>query len=282
MSLKVFPEPLTMRAQALKWLRDKKTVGFVPTMGALHEGHLQLVRLSQKANDVTVVSIYVNPLQFGPKEDFKEYPRTLTQDMNLLGREKVGFLFTPGDKVMYPEGFSTKITVSGPLTQTLCAPFRPGHFDGVATVVVKLLEAVKPTRLYLGQKDAQQAILLRQVIQDLNVNVETVICPIVREHDGLAMSSRNARLSPEGRRAAPALYRALKVGKSIFDLGETSAKKVLGEIRKVLREEKRVKPQYLEAVETKSLRPVEQLKPGSLLAVAAYLDNVRLIDNIIL
>jgi pantoate--beta-alanine ligase len=282
MSLKVIPDPSSMQVQTRKWCLGQKTIGFVPTMGALHEGHLQLVRLSKKANDVTVVSIYVNPLQFGPKEDFKKYPRTFETDFNLLEKEKINLLFTPNDGVMYPEGFSSKILVSGPLVQGLCAPYRPGHFDGVATVVVKLLEAVQPTRLYLGQKDAQQAILLRQVIQDFNLPVETVICPIVREHDGLAMSSRNTRLTPEGRRAAPIIYRALKVGKSIFDLGETQTKKVLGEIQKVLREEKRLKLQYLEAVETQRLQPVEKLKSGTLLALAAFIDDVRLIDNIIL
>ncbi len=280
--MKVIPDPAAMQALSRQWKKAGKSVGFVPTMGALHQGHLELVKIARKANQVVVASIYVNPLQFGPKEDFKQYPRTLEADLALLKKEKVHTVFTPGDKVMYPEGFSSQVMVKGPLVSGLCAPFRPGHFDGVATVVAKLLGAVQPTRLYLGQKDAQQAILLRQVIRDLNLDVETVICPIVREFDGLAMSSRNVRLTPEGRRIAPVLYRALKVGKSIFDLGETHADKVLAEMKKVIREEKKVKLQYLEAVETGLLQPVEQLKPGSLLALAAFVDNVRLIDNLIL
>jgi pantoate--beta-alanine ligase len=282
MSLKVIPDPADMQAQSRLWKKTGKSVGFVPTMGALHRGHLELVKLARKANQVVVASIYVNPLQFGPKEDFTKYPRTLEADLALLKKEKVHTVFTPSDKVMYPEGFSSQVTVKGPLVSGLCAPFRPGHFDGVATVVAKLLGAVQPTRLYLGQKDAQQAILLRQVVRDLNLDVETVICPIVREFDGLAMSSRNVRLSPDGRRIAPVLFRALKVGKTIFDLGETQADKVLGEMRKVIREEKKVKLQYLEAVETGLLQPVERLKPGAMLALAAFIDNVRLIDNLIL
>jgi pantoate--beta-alanine ligase len=280
--VKVIPDPIAMQAESRQRKRAGKRVGFVPTMGALHAGHLELVKIARKANDRVVASIYVNPLQFGPKEDFKQYPRTLEADLALLQKEKVHTVFTPSDKVMYPEGFSARVKVTGPLVSGLCAPFRPGHFDGVATVVAKLLGAVGPTRLYLGQKDAQQAILLRQVIQDLNLDVETVICPIVREFDGLAMSSRNVRLTPAGRSAAPALYRALKVGKGVFELGETRAAKVIAEMKKVIKEEKRVKLQYLEAVETRLLQPLEQLKPGSLLALAAFVDNVRLIDNLIL
>lgn len=271
-----------MQAESRKWKRAGKSVGFVPTMGALHAGHLELVKIARKANDLVVASIYVNPLQFGPKEDFKQYPRTLEADLTLLKKEKVHTVFTPSDAVMYPEGFSARVKVTGPLVSGLCAPFRPGHFDGVATVVTKLLGAVQPTRLYLGQKDAQQAILLRQVIQDLNLDVETVICPIVREFDGLAMSSRNVRLTPAGRAAAPVLYRALKVGKGVFELGETDAAKVIAEMKKVIKEEKRVKLQYLEAVETRLLQPVDELKTGSLLALAAFVDQVRLIDNLIL
>jgi len=271
-----------MQAQARQWLEAGKSIGFVPTMGALHQGHLELVRISRKQNPVTVVSIYVNPLQFGPKEDFAKYPRTLEADLKLLEKEKAALVFTPSDKEMYPEGFSTGVKVTGPVVQGLCAPFRPGHFDGVATVVVKLLGAVQPTRLYLGQKDAQQAALLKKVIGDLNMNVQAVICPIVREHDGLAMSSRNVRLSLAGRRRAPILYKALKVGKSIFELGETDAEKILGEVRKVIRGERKVRLQYLEAVDPLTLAPVAKINQGTMVALAAYLDNIRLIDNIIL
>ena len=280
--MKVLSEPILVQAQSHKWKQGRKTIGFVPTMGALHEGHLELVRASRQKNSYTVVSIYVNPLQFGPKEDLAKYPRTMAEDLKLLQKEKVDLVFTPSDKEMYPEGFSSQVQVSGSLVQGLCAPFRPGHFNGVATVVVKLLGAVQPTRLYLGQKDAQQAAVLKQVIQDLNLDVEAVICPIVREPDGLAMSSRNKRLTPEGRKIAPLLYRSLKVGKSMATLGETDVKKVLTEVKKVISEERKVKLQYLEAVDAQTLQPVRQIKPGTMLALAAHLDNVRLIDNIYL
>jgi len=281
--MKVLANPHLVQSQARKWRQNPKTtVGFVPTMGALHEGHLELVRLSNKQNSHTIVSIYVNPLQFGPQEDLAKYPRTLEKDLVLLKKERVSLVFTPSDVEMYPKGFSTQLVVSGPIVEGLCAPHRPGHFNGVATVVVKLLNVVQPTKLYLGQKDAQQAVMLKKVIQDLDLEVEAVICPIVREHDGLAMSSRNQRLSLEGRKTAPVLYRALKVGKSIVDLGETNSGKVIEEVKKVIEDERKIKLQYLEAVDSESLEPVTKIKPGTMLALAAYLENVRLIDNIVL
>ncbi len=280
--MKVFDDPQLMQAQSRNWRHAKSSIGFVPTMGALHEGHLELVRASRKKNNITVVSIYVNPLQFGPKEDFSQYPRTLEADLELLKAEKVHTVFTPSDKEMYPKGFSTLVEVKGTLVQGLCAPFRPGHFNGVATIVAKLLGAVMPDRLYLGQKDAQQLAVLRQVIRDLNIAVETVACPTVREHDGLAMSSRNKRLTLEGRQTAPVLYKALKVGKSIVELGESNPEKVLEEIRKVIEVEKSVKIQYLEAADAETLVPATEIQPGTMIALAAYLDNVRLIDNIII
>ncbi len=278
---KMISKPVEMQSLSDQWILGKKTIGFVPTMGALHQGHLELVRASRKQNKRTVVSIYVNPLQFGPNEDFSKYPRTLEADLRLLEKEKVDLVFTPSNKEMYPRGFSTQVNVTGPIVQGLCAPFRSGHFDGVATIVVKLLAAVQPTRLYLGQKDAQQAALLKKVIVDLNIKVKPVVCPIVREHDGLAMSSRNVRLTLAGRKVAPVLYKGLRVGKSVFELGETDAKKVLGEIRKVIRGERKVRLQYLEAVDSETLAPADKIKPGTMLALAAYLDTIRLIDNII-
>ncbi len=270
-----------MQGLAAQWRKAGKSVGFVPTMGALHRGHLELVRRSRRENPVTVVSIYVNPLQFGPKEDFSQYPRTLKEDLSFLKKEKVQAVFTPSDKDMYPQGFCVQLEVTGSLVRGLCAPYRPGHFNGVATVVVKLLGAVQPTKLYLGQKDAQQAAILGQVLRDLNLGVQTVVCPIVREADGLAMSSRNRRLTPEGRRIAPTLYRALKAGKRLVDFGETKEEKVLAEIGKIIREERKIRLQYLEAVDPVTLQPASRIKPGTLVALAAYLDNVRLIDNIV-
>jgi pantoate--beta-alanine ligase len=280
--VKVIADPPLVRKQSIKWLQNKKTIGFVPTMGALHEGHLKLVRQAKKENDQVIVSIYVNPLQFGPEEDYHNYPRTTAADLSLLQKEKVALVFTPSNKEMYPKGFSTSVKVKGSLAKGLCAEYRPDHFDGVATVVVKLLGVVEPTRLYLGQKDAQQASILRQVILDLDMGVETVICPIVREFDGLAMSSRNKRLTLKGRQIAPVLYKALKVGKSLFDLGEVETAKVLSEIKKIIQEEKLVKLQYLEAVDSKTLEPVARIEKGSMLALAAFIDGVRLIDNIVI
>jgi pantoate--beta-alanine ligase len=279
--MKIISSPLDMQAQARKWRQSRKTIGFVPTMGALHEGHLELVRVSQKENAITVASIYVNPLQFGPKEDFSKYPRTIGDDLKSLENEKVHLVFTPSDKEMYPNSFATKIEITGPLVQGLCAPYRPGHFNGVATIVVKLLGTVQPTRLYLGQKDAQQVAVLKKVTGDLNMDIQIVVCPIVRELDGLAMSSRNKRLTPEGRKIAPVLFKALKGGKKLVTSGKTDAKKVLDEVKKVIANERKVKLQYLEAVDAETLQPVKQIKSGTMLALAAYLDNVRLIDNIV-
>jgi pantoate--beta-alanine ligase len=278
----ILSDPQAMQGLALRWKRSGKSLGFIPTMGALHRGHLELVRASRRGNRATVVSIYVNPLQFGPKEDYSQYPRTLARDLDLLQKEKVQAVFTPSDREMYPAGFSTGVKVEGTVVRGLCAPFRPGHFEGVATVVVKLLGAVQPERLYLGQKDAQQAAVLKKVIRDLNLAVEPVVCPTVREHDGLAMSSRNQRLGLKERRAAPALFRALKVGKSLVDLGQTGSGKVLSEIRKVLRDERRIKLQYLEAVDGETLEPVGEIRKGTLLALAAMLGEVRLIDNLVI
>jgi pantoate--beta-alanine ligase len=281
MSVKVLAKPQQVQACAFQWRKKGRSIGFVPTMGALHEGHLQLVRQSRNENDVTIVSIYVNPLQFGPNEDYHQYPRVFDKDLSLLKKEKVDLVYHPSNLEMYPKGFATGLEVKGTVVQGLCAPFRPGHFNGVATVVVKLLEAVQPHRLYLGQKDAQQVAVLRRVIGDLDIPVEVVPCPIVREPDGLAMSSRNLRLSPIARQVAPVLYRALKVGKSIVDLGEVESKKVLAEIKKVIKTEKTVSLQYLEVVHSQTLEPVEKIKPGTMIALAAYLDGVRLIDNIL-
>lgn len=279
---RTFEDPGVMRTQARKWRKSGKTVGFVPTMGALHPGHLELVRASRSANDLTVVSIYINPMQFGPQEDYNRYPRTLEADLALLTEEKVDAVYLPNNRVMYPKGFATTVSVSGSLISSLCAPFRLGHFEGVAMVVVKLVNTVLPTRLYLGQKDAQQAVILRQVLKDLDIELESVFCPIVRESDGLAMSSRNKNLTLEGRASAPVLYRALKVGKSIVDLGETDVEKVLEEVRKVIKDERAVKIQYLEAVHQENLSPLRKIVPGmTLIGLAAYLDNVRLIDNIV-
>jgi len=223
----------------------------------------------------------VNPLQFGPKEDFKKYPRMLAADLKLLSKLKVDAVYTPSNKGMYPEGYSAEVKVTGALVGGLCAPFRPGHFDGVATVVVKLLGATLPTRLYLGQKDAQQVAVLKRVVRDLDMEVAVVACPTVREKDGLAMSSRNLRLSQKGRAIAPVLYRGLRAGRARALSGKSDPRGVLDAVRRVIVREGEVRLQYLEAVEKDSLRPVKRVGRGAMIALAAHLENVRLIDNII-
>lgn len=278
--MKVIANPDKFQTLSLAWHRGRKAVGFVPTMGALHEGHLELVRRARKENDVTVVSIYVNPLQFGPQEDFSKYPRTLAADLRLLKKEGVDAVFTPSDRVFYPEGYATHLQVKGPLVKGLCAPYRPGHFDGVATVVTKLLGVVMPGRLYLGQKDFQQVAVLRQVVKDLHLPVRIVTCPTVREADGLARSSRNLRLSTEGRRSALALSRALFTGRDLYRSGKKDAKGLLQAMRSVLQAQKGVRVQYLEAVEPDKLTPVKKAAKGTVFLVAAYVEGVRLIDNI--
>lgn len=278
--MKILRTPEEMLRFAARSSRRRGATGFVPTMGALHEGHLSLIRTSRGACATTVVSLYVNPLQFGPGEDFDTYPRDLEGDLALLKKERVSVVFLPDDAAMYPPGFSTRVVVGGSLTAGLCAPHRPGHFEGVATVVARLLGLVRPDRLYLGLKDYQQFRVLQRMVEDLALPVEVVGCPVVREPDGLAFSSRNRRLSQKGREAAPVLYRALKVGKALADLGETDPARVLAEVRRVVTEEKAVRLQYLEAVDGETLAPVEKVGKGTVLALAAYLENVRLIDNI--
>jgi len=259
-------------------LRSLKA-GFVPTMGCLHEGHLSLVRRCRAECDVTVASIFVNPTQFGPGEDFARYPRDLDRDSSLLENEGVDLLFVPEASAIYPEGFSTHVEVAG-LPDGLCAAFRPGHFTGVATIVAKLFNIVRPDAAYFGQKDAQQAALIRRMATDLDFGIEIVVCPTVREPDGLAMSSRNSYLTAEDRSAAPALYRALLAAQGAAATGERSA----AILRSIVEEGLKGTPfriQYVEVVDAIDLKPVDRLRREALVAAAAYLGSTRLIDNVI-
>lgn len=201
-----------MKEIAKKLKKEGKSIGFVPTMGYLHEGHLSLVRLSKQQNDITIMSIFVNPIQFGPNEDYDRYPRDFERDKSLAEKEGVDYIFYPSVEEMYPEDFKTVVSVKK-ITEIMCGKSRPGHFDGVATVVLKLFNIVNPDRAYFGQKDAQQLAVIKQMVKDLNLDVEIVPCPIVREQDGLAMSSRNVYLSEEERKSATVLYRALNLAK---------------------------------------------------------------------
>lgn len=261
--------------------RASQRVGLVPTMGALHEGHLSLVRAARSQTDVVVVSIFVNPTQFGPKEDFSKYPRTLEKDLALLEAEKVDFIFSPSVQEMYPPGSSTWVTVEG-LSEKLDGRSRPGHFRGVTTVVAKLFNIVQPDLAVFGQKDAAQAAIIRRMVDDLHFDVRILVCPIVREKDGLAMSSRNVYLNPEQRKQATVLYRALMRVQTLADQGESSATKLAHTGKQVIAEEPQVRLDYFEIVNWDNLDPVPDISKGALVAVAAYVGETRLIDNMVL
>ncbi|HUK30411.1 MAG TPA: pantoate--beta-alanine ligase [Candidatus Acidoferrum sp.] len=258
-------------------------IGFVPTMGALHEGHLSLVRAAMAEHRPVVVSIFVNPAQFGPEEDFAKYPRQLEKDASLLEALGVDFLFTPDAAEIYPAGFRTYVNVEG-LGDRLEGKTRLGHFRGVATVVAKLLEIVQPHAAFFGRKDAQQARVLRQMVRDLNLDAEIRVEPIVRESDGLAMSSRNAYLSAEDRRAAAALSRGLADAAAAIESGERNANVLLEKVRSVLAGEKTIRADYVELVSEETFEPIAKLSGTSLLLVAAYVGlakPTRLIDNLL-
>ncbi|MDI3494491.1 MAG: pantoate--beta-alanine ligase [Pseudothermotoga sp.] len=262
-------------------LRKEKTIGFVPTMGYLHEGHLSLVRRSKKENDITVVSIFVNPTQFGPNEDYNSYPRNLNRDASLLEKEDVDYVFVPEIEQMYPKDYSTYINEEK-LSRHLCGRSRPGHFRGVCTVVTKLFNIVKPNRAYFGQKDAQQFRVIRRMVRDLNMDVEVIECPIVREPDGLAMSSRNIYLSTEERNQALALNRSLKIAENLYRSGEKNTERMKEKIVQYLSSFDKIKIDYVEIVSEETLEPVEKIEGKVVVAIAAWVGKARLIDNTIL
>ncbi len=270
-----------MKAACRSVSRAGKRLGLVPTMGALHEGHLSLMREAKSQCDVTAVSIFVNPLQFGPKEDFAKYPRALEHDAALLQELGVDLLFVPSLAEMYPPGAKTNVEV-GDLSGRLDGGSRPGHFRGVTTVVCKLFEIVRPDRAFFGQKDAAQVAVLRKMVRDLDMDVEIVVCPIVRESDGLAMSSRNAYLNAEQRRQALALSRSLQQVKSAVDAGERDAEKLAGIGIQTITSEPGVRLDYFAIVDPDMLDPVAAVSSGTLVAVAAWVGTTRLIDNVVL
>lgn len=284
--MQIISDPLELRA-ALRMLRAfggpplPRSAGFVPTMGALHAGHRSLVQAARQRCAVVVASIFVNPTQFGPNEDFSRYPRTLEQDGQMLEDERVDVVFTPTADAMYPLGASTFVDVEG-VSERLDGASRPGHFRGVATVVAKLFHIVQPDFAFFGQKDAAQVAVLRKMVRDLDFPVEMVICPTVREPDGLAMSSRNRYLSAAERRQALSLSRALQAAQAQADHGEHRASALLQTMRATLQEEPAVRMDYLAAVDPDTLLPVENVAAGALLAVAAYVGSTRLIDNVLL
>jgi pantoate--beta-alanine ligase len=270
-----------MRTASRALRRAGQRLGFVPTMGALHEGHLSLVRAARTSCDVVAASIFVNPTQFGPNEDLAKYPRSFERDREMLEREGVELLFAPSVEEMYPAGAVTWVTVEG-LSGKLDGRSRPGHFRGVTTVVAKLIHIVEPDAAFFGQKDAAQLAIIRRMVRDLNLPVEIVVCPIVREPDGLAMSSRNAYLDPEQRKQAWLLHRALMRVQALADAGERDAARLVAAGREVLAGESWVRLDYFEIVDPETLDSVADVSGGALVAVAAFVGGTRLIDNVIL
>jgi pantoate--beta-alanine ligase len=257
------------------------TWGFVPTMGYLHEGHLSLVRRARAENDRVAVSIFVNPTQFGPHEDYARYPRDLERDLRLLEPLGVDLVFVPSVEEMYPPGFQTWVIVEE-VSRPLEGASRPGHFRGVATVVAKLFNILQPDRAYFGQKDAQQTVVIRRMVQDLNIPVEIVICPTVREPDGLAMSSRNTYLNPEERRAATVLFRALQAAKARYEAGERDAERLREAMREAIRAEPLARIDYVSVAHPETLQELERVEGPALLSLAVYIGTTRLIDNLML
>jgi pantoate--beta-alanine ligase len=268
--------------QVARQARDEgRSTGFVPTMGALHAGHLSLVRAALADSQPVIASIFVNPTQFGPSEDFQKYPRALEADGKKLEDAGVDYLFAPEASEIYPPGFCTWVNVEG-LSERLEGRARQGHFRGVTTVVLKLLEIVQPQKAFFGRKDAQQARIIRQMARDLHLNSEIVVCPIVREPDGLAMSSRNAYLNPRERRAATILFRALDGARTSIARGERDALRLTAAMREALRTEPLAEPEYVELVDAETLEPVTWLRGACLALLAVRIGAVRLIDNLLI
>jgi pantoate--beta-alanine ligase len=261
--------------------REDKIIGLVPTMGALHEGHVSLIRLAASSNDFTVVSIFVNPTQFGPAEDFERYPRSLDPDLEKSRSTGVDLVFAPTADEMYPSGFGTYTEVEG-LTQMLEGASRPGHFRGVATIVLKLFNLVEPHRAYFGLKDYQQLKVIQKMVRDLSLDIEIVPGPTVREPDGLAMSSRNAYLEPRERQAAAALFRALQEAKARAEAGESDAESIRKAAEDVLRAEPLADIDYVAVVDPETLQPVGQVRGPALVALAVRIGSVRLIDSAVI
>lgn len=262
--------------------RAGKTIGLVPTMGFLHEGHLSLIRRAKAENDIVVVSDFVNPTQFAPNEDFELYPRNIERDEQMSMEAGADVVFHPSVEEMYPHGSSTFVEVEGNITKVLCGASRPSHFKGVTTVVAMLFNIVQPHKAYFGQKDAQQAAVLIKMARDLHMNVEIIVCPIVREQDGLAMSSRNTYLSSEERAQAVILNKALAEGKAAFEQGETSVQKLIQRITNKIEEAPLADIDYVSIYEYPSLKTIETINNQALAAVAVRFGKTRLIDNIIL
>lgn len=257
-----------------------KSIGFIPTMGALHLGHISLIRQARRDNDIVVVSIFVNPAQFSPKEDFKKYPRDLKRDAGLCKKEGVDIIFNPEVNAMYPDGYKTYVNVND-LSNLLCGYFRPGHFNGVATVVTKLFNIVTPDAAYFGQKDAQQAIIIKRMTEDLNIPVKIKVMPTVREKDGLALSSRNTYLNEKERQDALVLYGALNKAKDSIRQGNRATATIIRNMNAVINKKSNTKIDYVSIVNLEDLKPVGKIRDKVLVALAVWVGKTRLIDNIV-
>ena len=280
MKVTVTRTPAEVKEVIKEWKKQGYSIGLVPTMGYLHEGHGSLIKKAVEDNDKVMVSVFVNPIQFGPNEDLETYPRDFDADLKMIESLGADMVFHPEPSDMYASDFSTTISVAG-VSENLCGARRPGHFNGVCTVVTKLFNLSEADRAYFGQKDAQQLAVVRRMVRDLNVNIEIIGCPIIREDDGLAKSSRNTYLSSEERQAATVLNKALIAGKQMVEEGEKSALTVKTRIEDIISKEPLAKIDYVEITDWNSIEPVDIIDRSTLCAIAVYIGNTRLIDNFI-
>jgi pantoate--beta-alanine ligase len=277
--MKIIRDPVKLNRLLKSISRRGQSIGFVPTMGALHLGHLSLIKQAVHDNDLAVVSIFVNPTQFGPKEDLNKYPRMLKNDLALCRKTGVDLVFLPEARIIYPEGFATFVQVEG-LSNLLCGISRPGHFRGVTTVVAKLLNIVGPDLLYLGQKDAQQAVIIKKMVRDLNFPVKVKVMPIVRQKDGLAFSSRNLRLNKIQKLQAAVLPKALGLAKSLIDHGQRDASRIMSRIKELIGKKKQLSIDYIAVVDLEKLMPIKKIDRDCLICLAVRIGRIRLIDNL--
>ena len=280
MKVTVTRTPAEVKEVIKDWKKQGYSIGLVPTMGYLHEGHGSLIKRAVEENDKVMVSVFVNPIQFGPNEDLETYPRDFDADLKMIESLGADMVFHPEPSDMYASDFSTTISVAG-VSENLCGARRPGHFNGVCTVVTKLFNLSEADRAYFGQKDAQQLAVVRRMVRDLNANIEIIGCPIIREDDGLAKSSRNTYLSSEERKAATVLNKALCAGKQMVEEGEKSALTVKSRIEDIISKESLAKIDYVEITDWNSIEPVDIIDDSILCAIAVYIGNTRLIDNFI-
>jgi len=279
--MKVYRSVRSLAKKVFEIRKHNKTIGLVPTMGFLHDGHRSLIKKARQDTDCVIVSIFINPAQFGPKEDLKKYPKSLKKDLGFCEREGVDIVFAPEAEEMYPENYATYVNV-GNITDALCGASRPGHFQGVATVVTKLFNITMPDIAYFGHKDAQQAIVIKKMAEDLNMSVNIKVMPTVREKDGLAMSSRNVYLSREERIQAQSIYKSLKLAKELFNNGEMDSWKIINKIKRVISKQPDARVEYIKVVDIRDLKDIKKISGKVLIAIAVWIGKTRLIDNVVL